>query len=72
MKLTDITSPSSIKSLPEQELQTLAGDIREEIIRTVSLNGGHLASNLGAVELTIALHRVFDCPRDKLIFDVGH
>ncbi|MBR5111497.1 MAG: 1-deoxy-D-xylulose-5-phosphate synthase [Clostridia bacterium] len=72
MKLKDIASPSSIKALPEKELKRLASEIRAEIIRTVSVNGGHLASNLGAVELTIALHRVFDCPEDKLIFDVGH
>ena len=72
MKLTDIQSPSQLKTLSEQELKALAEDIREEIIRTVSVNGGHLASNLGAVELTIALHRVFDCPRDQLVFDVGH
>lgn len=72
MKLTDIDSPSRIKALPEKELKALANELRAEIIRTVSVNGGHLASNLGAVELTIALHRVFDCPQDKLIFDVGH
>ena len=72
MKLSEITSPASIKALPEKELQALADDIRGAIIRTVALNGGHLASNLGAVELTIALHRTLDCPRDKLIFDVGH
>ena len=72
MKLTDIQSPSQLKTLSEQELKALAEDIREEIIRTVSVNGGHLASNLGAVELTIALHRVFDCPQDQLVFDVGH
>ncbi len=72
MKLTDIQSPSQLKTLSEQELKALAEDIREEIIRTVSVNGGHLASNLGAVELTIALHRVFDCPQDRLVFDVGH
>ena len=72
MKLESIQSPAEVKALSEQELKELAGEIREEIIRTVSENGGHLASNLGAVELTIALHRVFDCPADKLVFDVGH
>ena len=72
MKLPNIQSPSAVKALSEQELEKLAGEIREEIIRTVSENGGHLASNLGAVELTIALHRVFDCPADKIVFDVGH
>ena len=72
MRLSDINSPSALKALSERELKTLAGEIRGEIIRTVSENGGHLASNLGTVELTIALHRVFDCPRDRIIFDVGH
>ncbi len=55
-----------------QELQNIAGEMREEILRTVSANGGHLSSNLGTVELTIALHRVFSFPKDKIIFDVGH
>ena len=72
MRLSDINSPVAIKALSERELKTLADEIRAEIIRTVSKNGGHLASNLGAVELTIALHRVFDSPTDKLVFDVGH
>ncbi len=72
MKLSEITSPAAIKDMSENELEGLAQEIREKIIRTVALNGGHLASNMGAVELTIALHRVLDCPRDKLIFDVGH
>ena len=54
------------------QLQTLCEQIREEIFRTVSVRGGHLASNLGVVELTVALHRVFDFPRDKIVFDVGH
>ena len=72
MKLCEITSPAQLKGLSAAELQTLAGEMRETIIRTVSENGGHLASNLGVVELTLALHRALDCPRDKLIFDVGH
>ena len=72
MNLSEITSPASIKTLTEKELHALSGEIRSAIIRTVALNGGHLASNLGAVELTIALHRTLNCPRDKLIFDVGH
>ncbi|MBR6186851.1 MAG: 1-deoxy-D-xylulose-5-phosphate synthase [Clostridia bacterium] len=72
MNLSEIKSPASIKSLSQEELQALAKEIREKIIRTVAVNGGHLASNLGAVELTIALHRAFDCPQDKIIFDVGH
>lgn len=61
-----------IKQMNDEELQTLAHQIRTTIIETVSQNGGHLASNLGVVELTIALHKVFDSPKDKLIFDVSH
>ncbi len=67
-----IKSPSDLKNLSFDELKVLAEDIRREIIRVVSANGGHLASNLGAVELAIAMHSVFDCPKDKFIFDVGH
>ena len=72
MNLSEITSPAAIKDMSVNELEALAGEIREKIIRTVALNGGHLASNMGAVELTIALHRVLNCPKDKLVFDVGH
>ncbi|MBQ6257469.1 MAG: 1-deoxy-D-xylulose-5-phosphate synthase, partial [Clostridia bacterium] len=72
MKLSEITSPAAIKDMTENELEGLAQEIREKIIRTVALNGGHLASNMGAVELTIALHRALDCPKDKLVFDGGH
>lgn len=72
IKLSEITSPAQLRGLSERELQELAGEIRTEIIHTVGVNGGHLASNLGVVELTLALHRVLNCPRDKLIFDVGH
>ena len=72
MKLSDLTSPAQLRDCSQEELKELAQEIRMEIIRTVSQNGGHLASNLGVVELTLALHRVFDCPRDRLIFDVGH
>jgi len=61
-----------LKGLTKQELGQLAAEIRQELVSTVSANGGHLASNLGAVELTIALHRVFNSPRDKIIWDVGH
>ena len=63
---------NEIKTLSFADLNRLAGEIRELIISTVSRNGGHLASNLGVVELTIALHRVFDSPREKIIWDVGH
>ncbi len=70
--LKRINNPSDLKKLSLEELLTLAQEIREEIIRVVSKNGGHLSSNLGVVELTIALHLVFDAPRDKIIWDVGH
>ncbi len=70
--LEEIHSPSDIKKLSLRELTALAAEMRGEIIGTVSRHGGHLASNLGAVELTLALHYVFDCPDDKLVFDVGH
>ena len=70
--LKDIKEPKDIKRLSIPELEALAREIRGEIIEVVSENGGHLASNLGAVELTLALHYVFDLPEDKLVFDVGH
>lgn len=72
MKLSDISSPAQLRACSPGELRSLAAELRRQIIRTVDCNGGHLASNLGVVELTLALHRSFDCPRDKLIFDVGH
>ncbi len=70
--LDTVNSPSDIKDLSFEQLNILAGEIRDELIETVSKNGGHLASNLGAVELTIALHKTFDSPKDKIIWDVGH
>lgn len=70
--LSHIKSPQDIKSLSINELNLLCDEIRDCIINTVSNNGGHLASNLGAVELTVALHYVFDSPNDAIIFDVGH
>ncbi|MBQ4137209.1 MAG: 1-deoxy-D-xylulose-5-phosphate synthase [Clostridia bacterium] len=70
--LKDIKSPKDIKNLSYSELDALAGEIREKIIDTVAHNGGHLASNLGMVEATIALHRVFNTPEDKIVFDVSH
>ncbi len=70
--LANIKSPQDLKSLSEDKLSELAAEIRKKIIETVAKNGGHLASNLGVVELTIALHRVFDSPDDALIFDVSH
>ena len=70
--LEKINQPNDVKAIPEEKLPRLAAEIRKEILRTVSRNGGHLASNLGAVELTIALHRFLTFPEDKLIWDVGH
>ncbi|QTE68557.1 1-deoxy-D-xylulose-5-phosphate synthase [Clostridiales bacterium] len=70
--LEKINSPADLARLSEKEIQELAGEIRAELIRTVSENGGHLASNLGVVELTLAIHRVFHLPEDKVVFDVGH
>ena len=72
MHLEDVQSPWDIKSLSYEELENLAAEIRAELVATVAQRGGHLASNLGVVELTLALHRVFDMPEDKIIFDVGH
>ena len=70
--LEKIHSPQDLKELNYEQLDQLSGEIRNKMISTVSKNGGHLASNLGVVELTLALHRVFDMPRDKVVFDVGH
>ncbi len=70
--LGGIKSPDDVKKLNQADLDTLCAEIRDCIIDTVSKNGGHLASNLGAVELTVALHRVFSSPKDAIIFDVGH
>ncbi len=70
--LSSIHSPNDVKKIPESEIEAVASEIRDELIRIVSQNGGHLASNLGVVELTLAIHRVFDTPTDHLIFDVGH
>ncbi len=73
MKYLDkIQSPNDIKKLSTKDLKVLAEEIRTVLIDTVSQNGGHLASNLGVVELSIALHRVFDSPKDQIIWDVGH
>ncbi len=70
--LDTIRSPEDLKDLSSGQLKQLCGEIRETIIRTVAANGGHLASNLGVVELTVALHRVFDSPDDRIVWDVGH
>lgn len=70
--LNGIKSPRDVKKLSFEELEILCAQIREKIIETVSQNGGHLASNLGVVELTVAMHKVFNCPEDQFVFDVGH
>lgn len=70
--LDKINSPNDLKKIPADELEILASEIRDTLIWTVSNNGGHLASNLGVVELTIAMHRVFNSPEDQFVFDVGH
>ena len=70
--LDGINNPGDLKKFPRAELPRLAQEIREEIVRVVSVNGGHLATNLGIVELTLALHAVFDAPRDKIVWDTGN
>lgn len=72
MKIDDIKSPEFLKNLTIKELDTLAFDIRSYLVESVSKTGGHLSSNLGVVELTIALHKVFNSPTDQIFFDVGH
>lgn len=71
-RLQKLELPGDLKKLSIEECESLCGEIRELLISTVSKNGGHLASNLGTVELTLALHRVFESPKDKLVWDVGH
>ncbi|MCL5292314.1 MAG: 1-deoxy-D-xylulose-5-phosphate synthase [Actinobacteria bacterium] len=70
--LDGINSPRDVKNLRPEKLKDLAEEIRMKIIETVAVNGGHLAPNLGVVELTIALHRALECPKDKIVWDVGH
>jgi len=70
--LDRVTSPALLRELPEEDLRQLADELRRETIDVVSVTGGHLGAGLGVVELTVALHRVFDTPRDRLIWDVGH
>lgn len=70
--LDTICSPQDVKNLPFEQLDVLCTQIRERLIQTTAKTGGHLASNLGTVELTVALHRVFDCPDDQIVWDVGH
>jgi len=70
--LATIHSPDDLKGLSLADLESLAGEVRDVILRVCSANGGHVAPSLGVVELTIALHRVFDSPRDRILWDVGH
>ncbi len=70
--LSRIDSPADLRRLSRAELQSLAAELREYVLQSVSKTGGHLSSNLGTVELTIALHYVFDTPEDRLVWDVGH
>ncbi|MBQ9679056.1 MAG: 1-deoxy-D-xylulose-5-phosphate synthase [Ruminococcus sp.] len=70
--LSKIESPADVKALSDEQTAQLCAEIREKLIDIVSVNGGHLSSNLGVVELTVALHKAFDCPRDSIVFDVGH
>ena len=70
--LDQINFPSDLKKIPERNLQKVADELREEMIDAVSVTGGHLGASLGVVELTVALHYIFDTPKDKLIWDVGH
>lgn len=73
MKILDsINSPCDLKKIKKEDLSYLAKEIRAEIINTISENGGHLSSNLGVVDLSVAIHYVFNAPRDKIIWDVGH
>ena len=70
--LTAINSPADLRKLPAAELEKVAGELRQYLIDTVSQMGGHFAAGLGTVELTVALHYVFDTPNDRLVWDVGH
>ena len=72
MILETIHSPTDVKALPKEQLAPLCAELREFLVQSVSRTGGHLASNLGVVELTVAIHRVFDTASDRLVFDVGH
>ena len=70
--LDEIKKENDIKKISPQEYRRLAKEIRVQLVKSVSRTGGHLASNLGSVELTVALHRVYDSSRDRIVFDVGH
>ena len=70
--LSNINSPADLKKVPAEQIPLLCDEIRHFLVENVERTGGHLASNLGVTELTVALHRVFDSPDDHIIFDVGH
>src|SRR3974390_1699912 len=70
--LDRVRTPAELRELPEGDLRQLADELRRETIDAVSVTGGHLGAGLGVIELTVALHKVFDTPRDRLIWDVGH
>ena len=72
MHLERVTRPEDLRGLTEAELDELAAEIRDFVVDAVSGTGGHLGSNLGVVELSIALHRVFESPRDAILWDTGH
>ena len=70
--LDRVLSPADLRQMPSDELRQLADELRQEVIDAVSVTGGHLGAGLGVVELTVALHYVYNTPRDRLIWDVGH
>ena len=70
--LDSINQPADLKQLNEKQVEQLCEEIRSFLLKNISKTGGHLASNLGMVELTVALHRVLETPQDKIVFDVGH
>ena len=72
MALSDIREPADLRAMTYPELYDLGGEIRDFIVQAVAENAGHLGSNLGVVELTLALHRVFDSPTDAILWDTGH
>ena len=70
--LDKIKSPKDLDELNDEQLKELATELRYDVIETVSKTGGHLGASLGVIELTVALHKIFDSPKDKIIWDVGH
>ena len=70
--LEAVNSPDDLKALSDGDIPVLCDEIRHFLIENVNKSGGHLASNLGVVELTVAIHKIFDSPKDHIIFDVGH